>query len=45
MEPLIVKAILKSKLVADVGVPEIYPQLNVIQKKYGSGQFTQVGSK
>ena len=32
MEPLIVKTMLQSKLVDDVGVPEIYPQLNVIQK-------------
>ena len=28
---------LQLKLVDDVGVPEIYPQLNVIQKKYDSG--------
>ena len=32
MEPLIVKTMLQSKLADDVGVPEIYPQLNVIQK-------------
>ena len=32
MEPLIVKMMLQLKLVDDVGVPEIYPQLNVIQK-------------
>ena len=32
MEPLIVKTMLQSKLVDDVGIPEIYPQLNVIQK-------------
>ena len=32
MEPLIVKTMLQSKLVTDVGVPEIYPQMNVIQK-------------
>ena len=31
-EPLIVKTLLQSKLINDVGVPEIYPQLNVIQK-------------
>ena len=32
MEPLIVKMMLQSKLVDVVGIPEIYPQLNVIQK-------------
>ena len=32
MEPLIVKTVLQSKLVTDVGVPEIYPELNLIQK-------------
>ena len=32
MEPLIVKTMLQSKLVTDVGVPEIYPELNLIQK-------------
>ena len=32
MAPLIVKTMLQSKLVGDVGVPEIYPQLNAIQK-------------
>ena len=32
MESLIVKSMLQSKLVDDVSVPEIYPQLNVIQK-------------
>ena len=32
MEPLVVKTMLQSKLGNDVGVPEIYPQLNVIQK-------------
>ena len=32
MEPLIVKMMLQSKLADDVGVPEIYLQLNVIQK-------------
>ena len=32
MESLIVKAMLQSKLVTNLGVPEIYPQLNVIQK-------------
>ena len=32
MEPLIVKTMLQLKLVDDVSVPEIYPQLNVIQK-------------
>ena len=32
MEPLIVKTMLKSKLVTNVDVPEIYPELNLIQK-------------
>ena len=32
MEPLIVKTMLQSKLVTDVGAPEIYLQMNVIQK-------------
>ena len=32
MEPLIVKTMLQSKLVTDVSVPEIYLQLNIIQK-------------
>ena len=32
MEPLIVKTMLQSKLVTNVGVSEIHPQLNVIQK-------------
>ena len=32
MEPLIVKTMLQSKMVNHVGVPEIYPQLNIIQK-------------
>ena len=32
MEPLTVKAMLQSKLVTGVGIPEIYPQPNVIQK-------------
>ena len=32
MEPLIVKTMLQSKLVTDIGIPEIYPQLQVIQK-------------
>ena len=34
MKPLIVKTMLQSKLLDDVGVPEIYPQLNVIQKAW-----------
>ena len=44
MEPLIVKAMLQSKLVTDVGVPEIYPQLNVVQKSmvvHSSPKLTQ----
>ena len=32
MEPLIVKTMLQSKLVIDVDIPEMYPQLKVIQK-------------
>ena len=32
MEPLIVKAMLQSKLVNNVGIPEVYTQLQVIQK-------------
>ena len=32
MEPLIVKAMLQLKLVMNVNIPEVYPQLNVIQK-------------
>ena len=32
MEPLIVKTMLQSKMLDDVSAPEIYPQLNVIQK-------------
>ena len=32
MEPLIVKTMLQSKLVTDVNIPEMDPQLKVIQK-------------
>ena len=32
MEPLIAKTMLQSKLANDVGMPEIDPQLNLIQK-------------
>ena len=32
MEPLIVKAMLQSKLLTNVDIPEVYPQLKVIQK-------------
>ena len=32
MEPLVVKTMLQSKLVTNVGIPEMYPQLKVIQK-------------
>ena len=32
MEPLIVKTMLQSKLVTDVGILEMYPQLKVIQE-------------
>ena len=32
VEPLIVKAMLQSKLVMDVDIPEVYLQLEVVQK-------------
>ena len=32
VEPLIVKTMLQSKLVTEVGVLDVYPQLNIIQK-------------
>ena len=32
MEPLIVKTMLQSKLVTNVGIPEMYSQLKVMQK-------------
>ena len=32
MEPLVVKAMLQSKLVMNVEIPEVYPQLEVVQK-------------
>ena len=32
MEPLLVKTMLQSKLITNVGIPEMYPQLKVIQK-------------
>ena len=32
MEPLIVKAMLQSKLVMNVDIPEVYPQLEVVLK-------------
>ena len=32
MEPLIIKTMLQSKLVTNVDIPEMYPQLKVIQK-------------
>ena len=32
IEPLIVKIMLQSKLVMNVDIPEVYPQLKVIQK-------------
>ena len=37
MEPLIAQTMLQSKLANDVGMPEIDPQLNLIQKEYGGG--------
>ena len=33
MEPLVVKAMLQSKLVMNVDIPEVYPQLEVVQKR------------
>ena len=35
MEPLIVKTMLQSKLVTNIGVPDMYPHLTVIE--YGGG--------
>ena len=32
MEPLIVKAMLQSKLVTNVDIPEVYPELETVQK-------------
>ena len=32
MEPLVVKAMLQSKLVMNMEIPEVYPQLKVVQK-------------
>ena len=32
MEPLIVKTMLQSKSITEVDIPEMYPQLKVIQK-------------
>ena len=32
MEPLVVKAMLQSKLVMNVDIPEVYPQLEVVKK-------------
>ena len=32
MEPLIVKVMLQSKLVMNVDIPEVYPQVEVVQK-------------
>ena len=32
MEPLVVRAILQSKLVVDVEIPDVYPQVEVVQK-------------
>ena len=43
MEPLVVKTMLQSKLIADVSIPEIYPNLKVIQKSmavYSSTRLT-----
>ena len=43
MKPLIVKTMLQSKLITDAGVPETFPQLNVIQKSvvHSSPTLTQ----
>ena len=32
MEPLLIKAILQPKMVMSMGIPEVYPQIEVIQK-------------
>ena len=32
MEPLVVKAMVQSKLITSVAIPEVYPQLEVVQK-------------
>ena len=32
MEPLVVKAMLQSKLVMNVEIPDLYPQLKFVQK-------------
>ena len=32
MEPLVVRAILQSKLVVNVEIPDVYPQVKVVQK-------------
>ena len=32
MEPLVVKAMFQSKLVVNVEIPDVYPQIKVIQK-------------
>ena len=42
MEPLIVKTMLQSKLVMDVDIPEMYPQLKVIQKSLVVDSSTQL---
>ena len=46
MEPLIVKAMLQSKLVMNVDIPEVYPQLEVVQKSLivdSSPKLTMIG--
>ena len=32
MEPLVVKTMLQLKLITDIDIPEMYPQLKIIQK-------------
>ena len=32
MEPLVVNAILQSKLVVNVEIPDVYPKIKVVQK-------------
>ena len=42
MEPLVVKAMLQSKLVMNVDIPEVYPQLEVVQKSLVVDSFPKL---
>ena len=44
MEPLIVKAMLQYKLVTNVDILEVYPQLEVIQKSLFVDSFSKLTS-